>query len=118
MDPFTIALAFSFFGAVAVATVAITFRRIYDWFRARGQIKTENSSAIAFTLAERMNNRKYAEVHGVFGNRPSNTRIIQGFYDPYQNRIIQARGLASSTPPADQAVIRRHDEGDGLVIYT
>jgi hypothetical protein len=118
MDPFTISAAIAFFGAVAVAVVAITIRKIYQWFQARGKIKAENSSVLAFTLADRINAKKYVEVPGVFEGRPSNTRIVQGFYDVDRDKIIEARALASATPPEDRAIITRHEEGEGLVIYT
>lgn len=117
MDPFTIAVAISLIGGIAVAIMAITLKRIFQWFRARGQIKTENNQVIAFTLAERINNKQYVEVQGVFDNKPHNTRIIQGFYDRSADRIVEARALATSDAP-DQEIIDRHDDGDGLVIYT
>lgn len=117
MDPFTIAVAITFFGGLAVALIAITAKRIIQWFQARGRIKAENSQVIAFTLADRINNKRYVEVPGVFTNRPEKTRIVQGFYDKQRDRIIDARALASSSAP-DEEIVAQHDEGDGLVVYT
>jgi hypothetical protein len=118
MDPITISAAIVFFGAVAVAILVITVQKMWQWFRSRGAIKESSNSVIAFSLAERINNKRYAEVPGVFDKRPTNTRIVQGFYDPDTDRVLDARALASSSPPRDQEIITQHDEGDGLVIYT
>lgn len=117
MDPFTIAAAIAFFGSIAVAIITITVKRVFQWFQARGRIKAENSQAIAFTLADRINNKQYVEVSGVFNNRPEKTRIIQGFYDKQLNTIIDARALASSSMP-DEEIVARHEQGAGLVVYT
>jgi hypothetical protein len=117
MDPFTLSLAITFFGGLALAIIAITVKRIYQWFQARGKIKAENSRVLAFTLAERINNKKYVEVQGVFSGRSEPTRIVQGFYDTENERIIDARALASSSRP-DRQIVEQHDEGDGLVIYS
>lgn len=117
MDPFTIGLAIAFFGAIAVAIAAVTAKRIRDWFRSRGQIKASNAKAIAFTLANLIEERKYAEVTGVFGDTPKRTQIVQGFYDPDSGRLLDARALASNET-TDQEVVERHEAGHGLVIYT
>jgi hypothetical protein len=117
MDPFTIAAAIAFFGTIVVAIITITIKRVFQWFQARGRIKAENSQAIAFTLADRINNKQYVEVSGVFNHRPERTRIVQGFYDMQRNRIIDARALASSSMP-DEEIIAQHDQGAGLVVYT
>lgn len=118
MDPLTISMAIVFFGVIAIAIIIITVMRIWNWFRSRGKIKEENSRVIAFTLAERINDKRYAEVPGVFGNGPANTRIVQGFYDPDAERIVDARAMASSSAPADEEIKAQHDDGDGLVIYS
>ena len=117
MDPFTIAAAITFFGGIAIALIVITVKRIVQWFKARGQIKAENTKRIAFTLAERINNKQYVEVAGVFDNNHQSTRMVQGFYDPDTDEIVDARALASNSRP-DQTVIDQHDEGHGLVVYT
>jgi len=117
MDPFTIAAAIAFLGPLVVAVVAITIRRIWNWFRTRGQIKASNADAIAFTLADRLENKQYTEVTGVFGATPKRNQIVQGFYGAGTGRLIEARGIASSEA-AEQRVIQQHEAGRGLVIYT
>jgi hypothetical protein len=117
VDPFTIAAAITFFGGLAVALIVITIKRIVQWFQARGKIKAENTRRIAFTLAERINNKQYVEVAGVFDKNHESTRIVQGFYDPDTDEIVDARALASNSRP-EQTVVDQHDEGDGLVVYT
>lgn len=117
MDPFTIAAAIAFFGPLVVAVIAITIRRIWNWFQNRGQIKTSNANAIAFTLAERIENKQYTEVTGVFGPTPKRNQIVQGFYDTESGRLLEARAIASSEV-AEHEVIQQHQAGQGLVIYT
>ncbi|WP_157430439.1 hypothetical protein [Actinomadura macra] len=116
MDPFTIAAAIAFFGGLGVVVLAITAERITQWFRARGRIKAESSEVIAFTLAERIANRQYVEVSGIFDQRPEKTRIVQGFYDPEADEIVDARAMASNRKP-DRTIVQHHEEGQGLVIY-
>lgn len=117
MDPFTIAAAIAFFGSIAIAAIAITIRRIVSWFRDRGKIKASNANAIAFTLAERLENKQYTEVPGVFSAAPKRNQIVQGFFDMNTNRLLDARALASSEV-AEREVIEQHEAGRGLVVYT
>lgn len=107
------------FGYIAVMIVVITVEIITGWFKSRGRIKAENSNAIAFTLAERIANKDYAKVGGVFDKTPStaSTRIVQGFYDQRRNQVLDARALASGRLP-DAEVVRNHAAGRGLVVYT
>ncbi|MEU6254826.1 hypothetical protein [Streptomyces sp. NPDC047043] len=115
----TIIGAIALFGYIAVAIVAITVEIITKWFRARGQIKASNTNAIAFSLAERIANRDYAKVEGVFGptTRAASTRIVQGFFDTGTGRVLDARALASRQQPSPD-VVRNHAAGRGLVVYT
>jgi len=117
MDPFTIAAAIAFFGTLAVAAIAVTIRRIVTWFRDRGKIKASNANAIAFTLADRLENKQYTEVTGVFGGVPKRNQVVQGFYDTNTGRLIEARAIASSEA-AEPEVVEQHEAGQGLVIYT
>lgn len=117
MDPFTLAAAFAFFGTIAIAAIAITIRRIVSWFRSRGQIKASNADAIAFSLADRLENKKYTEVTGVFSGTPKRNQVVQGFYDTRTGRLLEARAIASSEA-AEREVVDQHEAGDGLVIYT
>ncbi|MEI5101929.1 hypothetical protein RB200_29670 [Streptomyces sp. PmtG] len=119
MDPLSLIAAIAFFGYVAVVIVSITVEVITEWFRARGRIKAEHSDVIAFSLAERIANRDYVKVGGVFDKTPTtaSTRIVQGFYDERAGRVIQARALASARQPGAD-VVRNHTAGRGLVVYT
>jgi hypothetical protein len=116
LDPFTLAAAITFFGTIAIAAIAITIRRIVSWFRNREQIKAGNAGAIAFTLADRLENKRYTEVTGVFGGTPKRNQIVQGFYDTRTGRLLDARAIASSEV-AEQQVVEQHEAGEGLVIY-
>ncbi|MCI3928397.1 MULTISPECIES: hypothetical protein [unclassified Streptomyces] len=119
MDPLSLIAAIAFFGYIAVVIVSITVEIITEWFRARGRIKADNANAIAFSLAERIANKDYAKVGGVFDKTPTtaSTRIVQGFFDERTGRVVQARALASARQP-DAAVVRHHAAGRGLVVYT
>ncbi|GGN48835.1 hypothetical protein GCM10011579_001930 [Streptomyces albiflavescens] len=118
MDPVTLAAAIFAFGYIAVVIIAITVEIITEWFRARGKIKAENTDAIAFTLAERIKNKDYAKVSGVFGpsQASASTRIVQGLFDARTGRVLDARALASSREPGAQ-VVQSHATGRGLVVY-
>ena len=110
-------MAIAFFGSIALAVLIITAKRIRNWFRSRGQIKQSNARIIAFSLAERIEKIQYVEVTGVFGTAAKSTQIVQGFYDPESDRLVDAPALASSERP-DQEVIDTHGAGRGLVVYT
>ncbi|MFD9902988.1 hypothetical protein [Streptomyces sp. NPDC059063] len=119
MDPLSLIAAIAFFGYIAVVIVSITVEIITEWFRARGRIKASSSNAIAFSLAERIANKDYAKVSGVFDKTPASatTRIVQGFFDERTGRVIEARALASARQP-DADVVYNHQAGRGLVVYT
>jgi hypothetical protein len=119
MEPGTLVAAIVAFFATAVvlSILVITARRIREWFRSRGHIKESNAKVIAFTLADRIEKELYVEVKGVFSTDSQSTRIVQGFYDPVAERLIEARAIASSQRP-EQEVIDTHAAGGGLVIYT
>jgi hypothetical protein len=117
MDPVTILLALASFGSVlVVAIVVITFKRIAEWFRSRGKVKESNRNIIAFALADRINNKQFVEIGGVFTKSNASTRLIQGFYDQGTNTLLDARALASNKVEAD--VAQHLLDGDGLVIYS
>lgn len=56
---------------------------IIQWLQGRRKIKDKS---IAFTIGERINNKQYVEVPGVFNQ----TRIVQGFYEPRTGKIVDA----------------------------
>ncbi|MEU5316700.1 hypothetical protein AB0G67_08230 [Streptomyces sp. NPDC021056] len=118
MDPFTLGAAILAFGYIAVVVIAITVDIITEWFRARGRIKAENTHSIAFTLAERIKNKQYTKVTGVFDKAPTtaSTRIVQGLFDQRTGKVLDARALASVREPG-AGVVRDHAAGSGLVIY-
>jgi hypothetical protein len=118
-EPVSIMTAILLFGYIAVMIVAITVEIITEWFRSRGRIKSQNANAIAFTLAERVANKDYAKVGGVFDKTPvtASTRIVQGFYDERTHKVLDARALASGRQPSAE-VVRNHTAGRGLVVYT
>ncbi len=118
IDPFTLAIAIKAVAAFIVAAVIVlSLANIVEWFQSRSKIKVDNRDAIAFTLAERLNNKQYGLVTGIFDGTPRNSQLVQGFYDVRANKIIEARKISTSEP-VDEEVTRLHDDVGGLVLYT
>lgn len=116
MDPATLTIAITIFGVIMTSVIAITMRRIIDWFQDRRKIKENNKDAIAFTLAHKLEGKQYSEVPGVFKNTRRDNEIVQGFYDRRSGKVLDARAL-SSNETSDPEVVKRHKE-HGLAIYT
>jgi hypothetical protein len=116
MDPITLIAAIIAYAPTIILLILITFDAIAEWFAARGQIKGVDQDVIAFTLAERIANRQYATVSGVFSGT-ANTQMVQGFYNQRTGRVVDGRALSSSRRP-DESVVNNHAAGNGLVIYT
>jgi hypothetical protein len=102
---------------VSVLAIVITVETLKTWFQARGHIKAADKNVLALTIAERVANKQYAVIPGVFDGKPANTRIVQAFYNARTNQVLDARALASARNP-NQQIIRTHAEGDGMVVYT
>jgi hypothetical protein len=120
-DPLSLAIiwALHHYGVILVSVLAIviTVEALTEWFRARGHIKAADKDVIALTIAERVANKQYAVIPGVFDGKPANTRIVQAFYNERTRQVLDARALASAVNP-NQQIIRSHAEGDGMVVYT
>jgi hypothetical protein len=121
IDPVSVAIiwALHHYGVVLVSVLAIvlTVEALTEWFQARGHIKAADKDVIALTIAERVANKQYAVIPGVFAGKPANTRIVQAFYNERTNQVLDARAIASAKNP-NQQIIRTHAEGDGMVVYT
>jgi hypothetical protein len=102
---------------VSVLAIVITVETLKAWFQTRGHIKAADNDVLALTIAERVANKQYAVIPGVFKGKPANTRIVQAFYNQRTNQVLDARALASARNPSQQ-IIRTHAEGDGMVVYT
>ena len=120
-EPVTMAIlwALHHYGIILVSVLAIviTVETLTEWFQARGHIKISDKGVIALTIAERVANKQYAVIPGVFDGKPANTRIVQVFYNERTKQVLDARALASAVNP-NQQIIRTHAEGDGMVVYT
>ena len=115
MDPITLAiLAYTAF--TIIIYVSITISTIVDWFHNRSALKEENKQLVAFTLADRLNGKQYAEVSGVFGQSTTPNRVIQGLYDKGSNKIVDARKVLGRK--VDDDVVAQHQKGAGLVVYS
>jgi hypothetical protein len=115
IDPISLAV-FAYIGVAAVVFVAVTLNELYSWFRNRGAIKAKNQEVVAFTLAQRINSKNYATVPGVFSGS-HRTQVVQGFYNPMTNKVIEGRVLKSNKATAPE-VARMHEGGAGLVVYS
>lgn len=115
MDPATLIFAaLAAASAVAIAAITITMKNIMDWFRARARIITSYRRAIRFTIAEKINGKKYTEIPGVFGGQTAMTRIVQGVYDLDDSKIIDARVMESAARVEDERVVSLHEKGQGM----
>jgi len=117
MDPGTLIIAALAMGAVAVMSIAITWNRIIGWFRGRSKIMSAYQHAVGFTIAERINGKKYTVISGIMDAPDATTVIVQGIYDLDDGQVIDARKMKNSDPIVDEMVISAHNQGNGLVIY-
>jgi len=101
---------------IFVAIVAITVTKIVQWFRSRGKLMAEHHDAIAVGIATRLRNRQFAEVTGVFDGSAKENQLVQAIYDTKTGKILEARGLTSSS--VDDEVVQVYEKGNGLVVYS
>ena len=120
-DPITLAFIWGLhhYGLVLVSVLAIviTVQTLTEWFQARGHIKIADKDVIALSIAERVANKQYSVIKGVFDGKPANTRLVQAFYNQRTHQVLDARAIASAVNP-NQQVIRSHADGAGMVVYT
>jgi hypothetical protein len=115
MDPVTIFLAVKLFALLTAVTFAIiTMKHIAEWFQQRGHLR--NSDVWALTVAERVRNKQFTTVPGVFDGVKEPNRIVQAFYDTKSGKVLAGRRIKAKE--ADDQTYDRHVKGDGLVVYT
>ena len=96
MDPFSIGLAIAaFVGTVVVALVALSIKKLIEWFRARRHISIANRNVIGVAIAQRLNNKQYVEIPGVFGASNASTQVVQAIYDRDRDKVLDARAIRS-----------------------
>jgi hypothetical protein len=118
MEPISLGWAIAaFVGSVVVGLVVLTLRKIVDWFTARRRIPQSNRDVIGVVLAKRLNDRNYVEVPGVFTRNRASTQIVQAIYDRGSGTVLDARAVSSPTT-SDQDLIRKTDQGDGMIVFT
>jgi hypothetical protein len=101
--------------AVVVAIAALTLAGLAEWFQQREGLLEKNKDALAFTIGEMINNKKYVEIPGLFGNRTGSNRIIQGIYDQKSGKILDMRGIVTDSVAPE--IVRAHAQ-ENLAIYT
>jgi len=122
-DPITIGVIVTWFmhhiGSIAIVlyTVALTTTALQEWIRSRSHIGATDADVIGVELANRLANKNYIEMPGVFRNQPANTRMVQAIYNKRTRQILDSRRIASRVSPAME-VINRHAAGNGMVVYT
>lgn len=118
MDPFSLGIAIAaFVGTLVVALIALTIKKLIEWFKARKKIPVTDQDRIGVILTQRMNNHKYVEVPGVFNRKYSETQLVQAIYDRSADKIVDARAI-SSGEIEDEELLRLNDKGDGMIIFT
>jgi hypothetical protein len=112
MDPLTLIFA----GIFVVFLATITYKAILNWFRSKHTIAEQDQEAVGVLIAERLDDRQYKTVEGVFRKEGANTRLIQAVYNERTGQVHDARALESNKAP-DAETRRELEEGDGMVVY-
>jgi hypothetical protein len=116
MDPLTLALV-SFGITVFIQILALTLEKLVNWFRSKRRITDSNKDAIGVVLAQRLNDRDYVTVPGVFGNRSAKTQLVQAIYDTASQKIVDARAV-TSTQVKDTQIADQVRAGNGMLVFT
>jgi len=96
-----ILLAIGVFAAIGFITVTrLTWNFIVNWFRNRTQLKKADKDNIAFTIQEKMGNKEYKTVQGIFNKRT--------------NEIVDGQEISSDK--VDEKIKEFHKNNE-LVIY-
>ncbi|MBV9447311.1 MAG: hypothetical protein JO345_15620 [Streptosporangiaceae bacterium] len=118
VDPVTLGIAIAaFIGTVVVGLVVLTLVKLFEWFKARRKISQSNRHAIGVILAQRLNDKNYVEIPGVFSGNRSSTQLVQAIYDQERDEILDARAVSSGTT-SDFDLIQQTDRGDGMIVLT
>jgi hypothetical protein len=118
MDPFSIGVAIAaFVGTVVVALVALSIKKLAEWFKARRHISTANRNVIGVAIAKRLNNKQYVEIPGVFGSKPTETQVVQAIYDRDRDEVVDARAIRSGVS-TDAELVGHMNRGDGMIVFT
>ena len=112
MDP----ISLIFVGIVVIFIARITYNAIVKWFRSKHKIAEEDHEAIGVLIAERLDNKQYKTVEGVFRREDANTRLVQAVYNERTGTVYEARALESNNAP-DAEVREQLEDGNGMVIY-
>ena len=88
------------FSITVIRLFRLAFNFIINWFREREKIKNADKNNIAFTIQEKMKNKQYKTVQGVFNKRT--------------NEVVDAREIYSNE--VDEQMEKNH-RGNELVVY-
>jgi heme/copper-type cytochrome/quinol oxidase subunit 1 len=90
--------ALSLIGFITITI--LTYNFIVSWFRKREKIKNADKDNIAFTIQEKMQNKQYKTVQGIFNKRT--------------NEVVNAQEIRSDK--VDKKMEENH-RGNKLVVY-
>jgi heme/copper-type cytochrome/quinol oxidase subunit 1 len=90
--------ALSLIGFITITI--LTYNFIVSWFRKREKIKNADKDNIAFTIQEKMQNKQYKTVQGIFNKRT--------------NEVVDAQEIRSDK--LDEKMEENH-RGNELVVY-
>ena len=88
MDPITIFVAIKLFTLLAVTVLAITqAKRIAEWFQQHRPLEEFGRMGSEQELAERVRNKEFKTVQGVFDGAKEPNRIVKAFYNTKSENI-------------------------------
>jgi len=118
METISLGIAIAtFVGSVVVAILALTLIKLVEWFRARRKISLTNRDVIGVVLAQRLNEKRFVEIPGVFSNNRAKTQLVQAIYDKRSGQVLDARAVSSGNT-SDSDLLQKTSRGDGMIIYT
>ena len=87
-------------GAVVAVVSVLTWERVKLWFQSRAELVARDKDNVAFSLAERLDAKKYKTVYGIFNTRTET--------------LVAAEAVTSQS--LDDA-LGAHHEREPLVVY-
>jgi hypothetical protein len=115
MDPISAALI-AFGITVFIQILALTIAKLVNWFTSKRRLSLATRDTVGVVLAQRLNNRNYATIPGVF-NKSAKTQLVQAMFDTASQRIVDARAITSGDVD-DARLADGLRSGDGMLVFT
>ncbi len=112
MDPITLGLLIAAAVTAIVTIVTLTVARIAEWFRAKKSISTDQKDSIGILIAERIRDKQFVQIPGVFSKATEDVRVVQAIYNTSTGEVaIKSKDLEVELRSQIEA-------GDGMIVYT